>query len=51
MISPNIYIQDQKLYINYFSGVKWNINKSGELQSYYHIKSARDNDPFEWDKF
>jgi len=36
--------------MNYVSGVKWNRNKSGELQSYYHIKSAIANDPFEWER-
>lgn len=46
--APHVYLDNEKWRMTYVSGVKWGQKTNGELQSYYHIKTAISDDPYSW---
>lgn len=46
--SPYVYIDNGRWRMAYVSGVKWDRNKNGRLQSYYNIKLAESENQQDW---
>ncbi|MCW2763668.1 MAG: hypothetical protein JWR85_3869 [Marmoricola sp.] len=46
--SPHVLEDEGVFRMTYVSGIRWERNAAGVLQSYYHIQSATGTDPFNW---
>lgn len=48
--SPHVYREGPDWRMTYVSGLRWERDAEGKLQSHYHIKSAWSTNPFEWQR-
>lgn len=48
--SPHVFLDGSIWRMTYVSGIRWERDTTGHLQSYYHIQSATGIDPYQWDR-
>lgn len=46
--SPCVYREGARWRMHYVSGLRWDVNASGALQSLYHVKSAESDNGIDW---